>query len=933
MHFILLLISLEFRINRQFVHILPQDTNKAVSTDSISFDNYVKLPLNADWINTSTDGLLVLKKDTVFNFNPYTLLITGKRALRHKGVLKIYTDKKGKLIYLTHDGAFYENGKRAKYKILSDTFNIVFGKTIHFHKRSPVFFKRRRFYIKNGRVFMDVKIDTASTRLIPYSAPEFSSYIAKDTIYTKSGSVMVHGRVIKKGLPEGIAIKRNDTVFVFNLKDTVYILSYPSFTLSGIQRRDDTPFKDLFADFDGNVYFHGRKIYKDRYFVSATMVDVDGDGKEEIVLGRVDGSFAVLRKIDGRYQEWMSYSPPSSLYKRYISSDGIPMFYRALPENSPFAAFVDTVNPLYRDEILYVIEHASAEFNDSLLRVGVSYLYDNVFDIYLAARRLKYVNLLELKGGRTTLILNGKDTIPPEIYYRFVVFPRVLYEFPEKTLFRSFFMNDHTYGKSVIEIVENDTTVMDAVKDVYTWAKSFMHFGYMTNDLSPVVIYKKAYGSCGEHSIMSAALFKTVLIPSYVAVDMGEDHQWNEFFNGKRWVHFDLTQNEKKAIDNPYASSEGMGHKEVSTVIGVVPEGGYFPITHHGYTRTGRVNIKVVDVNGNPVGFALVVLVSHWAGRESISFFKFTDKDGKTFFDAGHEENGYSLYVYSPYGVGGIGNFMVEEDSSLNLVVKLKGEVGGKNARRILGRAVLFYRNFRTGETMPALDSAYVYESHGTLMNPYGMATLELIKEDTLYGEDMPPSLQVEIESDTIKNGMPLVFKIRAKDNLGVKNVKATLTGPVRRVFTLKKNFGTDSLYLNSDTVIPSGNYTITFKAFDFSGKTDSVTDRITVLPSEYFVNQRIKQDAIGEAKGSWNYTFAVKDTLPFLFIHTKGITQRMDIDLFLKRDNSVVAKSTSPTANETIYLHPVIPGTYTVTVQGWYVPHGTGVFNIRIER
>ena len=935
MFFLLLILSLEFRTYRRFVHVLPQDTQKALSTDSITAGGYVKLPLTASWINLSKNNLLIiLKGDTVFYFDPFILFITRKEVIPIRNVLRIYTDEKGNLIYLTSHGAYYKNGRKAKYRMFSDTINIVYGKFYHFKYQSPAFFKGHMFYVEDNRVYMNVKIDTMATHLIPYTAPELSSYIAKDTVYTKTGCVIAHGKLIKKGLPEGVAFKKGNTLFVYNLKNTVYVLSLPAFKTIGTRSKRNTPFKDLFSDFDGNVYFKGKKIYKDRYFVSTTLLDIDEDDKLEIILGRPDGSFAVLKKINGIYAEWMSYSPPLSLYERYISH-GLPMFYRVKPGESPFAAFIDTVNPLYRDEIIYVIEHASPEFNDSLLHVGFSYLYDNVFDIYLAARRLKYVSLAELEDGKTTLVLNKKDTISPEIYYKFVVFPRVLYEFPEKTLFRSFFMNDHMYGKSVIEVVEKDTTVMDAVKHLFSWAKSFMHFGYMTNDLSPVVIYRKAYGSCGEHSILSAALFKTVLIPAYVAVDMGEDHQWNEFYDGKKWIHFDLTQELEKAIDNPYASSEGLGNKEVSIVLGVVPEGGFFPITHHGYTGTGRINVRVVDMNDNPVGFALVVLISHWANRQSISYFKLTDKNGRTFFDAGFEKNGYSIYVYSPFGRGGVGNFMVEEDSVVDLTIKVGGRMSDKHPRikNVEGRALLFYKNFRTGEIMPVMEPAYLYEVGGRLENPYPIGIIEFVKEDTLYAEDRPPSIRVEIPRDTLENGMPLVYKIEAEDNLGIKSVEAILEGPVRKRFRLWKRQGVDTLYFNQDTVIPPGRYKLIFQAVDFAAKKDSSVEFITILPGKRFLNQRIRQDPINGTEGSWNYIFTTRDTLPFIFIQTTGITPRMDIDLFFKKHNKIIAKSTSPSAIETIYLHPVLPGTYTITVKGWYVPHRKGLFNILIEK
>ncbi len=933
MFMLVLLLSLEFKVNTVFERTLPDDTATLNFSDSLMVQNYVKLPLSGDWLNVKGDYLLVLKKDTVYFFNPYSLKIDKKEPVQYKGIQRIYTDKRGRLLFVSGENAFLNSGRRLRVEQISDTQNIVQGRVINASFSSPASLHGHLFYLVGGRVYLNTSLDTVPAIAIKDTSDVLSSYLKRGVIYTRDGRVIINGKVAFSNLPHGIAMLRNDTVFVYNLSDTVYIFSYPGFTLKGCVDKKYSPFDYLYSDYDGRVYFHGKEIYKSRYFVAPTLLDIDGDGKKDVIVGRMDGSFALLKKINGKYQEWMSYSPPFPLYKRYLSKEGIPMLYLTAPEQSPYRTLLDTVNPLYRDEILYVILHASPEFNDSLIKNGISQLWENVFDIYLAARRLKYVSLIELPDGKTTLLLNGEDTVPDEIYYRFVVFPRVLYEFPEENLFRSYFMNDHMYGKSVLEVVEKDTSVMDAVRDFYRWAKSFMHFGYMTNDLSPITIYKKAYGSCGEHSIMSAALLKTILIPSYVAIDMGEDHQWNELYNGKRWVHFDLTQPEKKAIDNPHASSEGMGHKEVSTVVGAIPEGGYFAITHHGYTETGRINISVVDRNNEPVPFALVVLVSHWAKRQSISFFKFTDKEGRVYFDAGHEKNGYSVYVYSPYGTGGAYNFMVKEGDTTDLPVRVGGVINETRGKKHNAKFLVFLKNFRTGESMPVLMPGYALEKGNSFSNPYSNAIMEIQKQDTLYAKDIPPSIHVTLRKDTLKNGNPLVFDIKTTDNLGVKAVTAYISGKVKKRFTLKKLNGEDTLYLNSGSVMPSGNYIVTFRAQDFGGNVDSTSFNIFLAPTSVFVNQFIGQDITGTNSGGWNYSFQVKDTVPYLYIHTHGKTERMDIDLFFKRGGKVIAKSTSPTSDETVYIHPLTPGRYTVTVQGWYVPRGKGLFDIKIDK
>lgn len=153
----------------------------------------------------------------------------------------------------------------------------------------------------------------------------------------------------------------------------------------------------------------------------------------------------------------------------------------------------------------------------------------------------------------------------------------------------------------------------------------------------------------------------------------------------------------------------------------------------------------------------------------------------------------------------------------------------------------------------------------------------------------------------------------------------------VEKEFKLSRFNGIDTIFVNEDTVMPEGTYKLTFYAEDFSDNKSIVKKGIEIKKTNNFKQQLIKQDPIGTDKGSWNYVIEIKDTLPFIYIKTDGKTENMDIDLFLKKDGKVIKKSTSPTANETIYLHPLHPGIYTITVQGWHVPKNRGIFDIKV--
>jgi len=91
------------------------------------------------------------------------------------------------------------------------------------------------------------------------------------------------------------------------------------------------------------------------------------------------------------------------------------------------------------------------------------------------------------------------------------------------------------------------------VKDWATWGSE------AERPVQPVRIYRKHLGRCGEHQDMTTAASRTALIPARNVSAWGNDHVWNEFWDGE-WIQvepqsgkiakFDEYYNKRVAVDN-----------------------------------------------------------------------------------------------------------------------------------------------------------------------------------------------------------------------------------------------------------------------------------------------------------------------------------------------------------------------------------------------
>ena len=462
--------------------------------------------------------------------------------------------------------------------------------------------------------------------------------------------------------------------------------------------------------------------------------DADADGVPELLVTNSDGNMVAYKKSGQNWDEWRSWTfVPSSAFEKVGQYYNSYMLDASLVEwkddhdaVKAYASQLDDCEPKFFDEIAFVIAHTSPEILRTMARMDQSdILTRNAKTIYNYAPLLPYLKLVE-KDDFTTIVynINGKEVeLPRDDYYWYVVHPKIFLELPvgidsswwnksakdygmtieewwshqenffqgKPIFWREAFKTDKTYGSSVIDAASQANTYEQAIANIYKLkevgeSKNFT-YGFLTDDLYPWEIYKKHYGSCGENSIVFASMARTALIPCYIVVNQGEDHQWNEVWMPDAWRHLEPNAG-NLTWDDPGISSEGEDHKtkNISAVVGWRGDDFMFPTTtsvHNGqqgytqkisgYTDTADVTIKVLDSENQPVESGLVIVRTGWKDSRVITIWAYTGSDGIVHFDLGHESY-YLVDILTPYGMTGLSRLVVDEMKKYELTVHVPGK-------------------------------------------------------------------------------------------------------------------------------------------------------------------------------------------------------------------------------------------------------------------
>jgi len=481
-------------------------------------------------------------------------------------------------------------------------------------------------------------------------------------------------------------------------------------------------------------------------FTSLAFGDLTGDSEPELVIGGLDGTLKYFENDNGYWIEKQSWDFESSSGFDKVDA----YFQRCHPASDLLQGMIDKETPgafikvmaeaddKYFDEIAFVISATTSEVLRAMFRLdNTDLLLENAQDIYNIADKVKYAAIVEKKDYTTLkyIVDDGDSTeLPRDIYYWWVVHPHLYYEIPSRVdasywehdneyygithekwtrkklelenyekgdkrqFWRSYFVKDNKYGKTLLEITKPAENVKEAIYLIGDWVsqtlpEAWFSYGRKSDDTQPNIIYQKNYGSCGEASILGAAFLRTMLIPASCAGCSGEDHIWNEFWLNGEWHIMDPGRTPFN-INYAWGSCEGIEHKgtqvltvtrhrgdnciETTTTTVANPPGCNSTKTGKGYTDVAHVTIQVVDTEAKPIEGAMIAIRSNCYDYYKFSVYGYTDADGLCYFELGKPNNKCVIDIITQQGITGTSHFPVIENEDYNIKYVVSGKFNGR---------------------------------------------------------------------------------------------------------------------------------------------------------------------------------------------------------------------------------------------------------------
>jgi len=254
-----------------------------------------------------------------------------------------------------------------------------------------------------------------------------------------------------------------------------------------------------------------------------------------------------IKKAIAKAPSWIQ----SELLKRFVEL------------NESYADLILSMDKRYVDEIAFSIAHSP------LGKVPpVEVLKRNVLSLYENDEFLDFVEIVDLnmdsRNYKSTIrygvLDNGKEktiTCPPDIYYWYVVHPRIGFEDPDMIyghFWREYIMNHNDIGypllkeklsgirylwdrESYIQLekrawswsISNHPTAVEVIS--YWVGKTLPVQAYGDRPLQPSVIAHEHNGWCGELFKVAVAALRASLIPATGVNIKGEDHVWQQFYD------------------------------------------------------------------------------------------------------------------------------------------------------------------------------------------------------------------------------------------------------------------------------------------------------------------------------------------------------------------------------------------------------------------
>ncbi|MBW2703329.1 MAG: hypothetical protein JRF33_21130 [Deltaproteobacteria bacterium] len=433
-------------------------------------------------------------------------------------------------------------------------------------------------------------------------------------------------------------------------------------------------------------------MYRAISFLCLVVLPVVGCGSEAEVPAReyevrvVEGQLLGERLVEGA-REALQVVPA------WLHDDlAVSLSRLAGSDQRRWASLILDADDRFIDEIAFVVAHsAKADLRNSL--IDPQLLHTSTRSIYERAAELPYVELLEGPDYTTLRYAGpaGPVELPPEIYYWYVVHPRLedeppIFLDPESNSTQAppagKFWRESFYAEagelcptdlwcsedpwatagpcpvlrdmlmvetSLWEGKQDNMTDNGAVGAVMRWVRESMCFGADgERPVQPMRIYHLHRGNCGEWADMTAAALRSALIPAVNVAAYANDHTWNEFHDGLAWHQIEPVN---AMVDSPRYDKDG-------------PEGSGWWWLYATYTSRGDgwtinnqdfysdqnclLEVMVRDAAGRPVEGARVI-TGTWRLGFVPHFLGLSDADGRVAAVLG-DQNEYNLMVLSPLG-------------------------------------------------------------------------------------------------------------------------------------------------------------------------------------------------------------------------------------------------------------------------------------------
>lgn len=405
-------------------------------------------------------------------------------------------------------------------------------------------------------------------------------------------------------------------------------------------------------------------------------IDPDRVDAEPVTLARLDGA-----ELSDPCQAALALAPA------WIQPD-LELAFRRLEADvrEDYAALLTNLDdPWLADELAFTIAHTSTEvladeeFDPALL-------LENVEMLPVADASLAYVEIVDsgepgVDADYSTTLRYSFDVagttetveLPAEIYYWYVVHPRIEDERPlyidawddcnQRDLecattsdvgafWRPFLWDGATetcpegeYCPVLSEAMAEATTLwstdgggVGAVGEIASFMLQsdetlgrWFNFGAGSErSIQPNRIYGLGAGNCGEWADMTTALSRLALIPSQNSVPSSWDHTWNRFYDPytERWVNWEpVNWWFDHAYGAPYANHVTRG------------DGAIVMVTADDTESWFTMEVVVTDQGGLPVDGAVVSVYSPWDDSWWWAGEQVTDQTGTARFEltAGQE--------------------------------------------------------------------------------------------------------------------------------------------------------------------------------------------------------------------------------------------------------------------------------------------------------